>query len=158
MEWTALISTALGAVIGVGSTLLADRLRWKRDTGERERETLHATYAQFLEALTLARDLISHASRDPTAAEENRRSVTTALLDHGVHVKQYQLELLAPPQVVAKARDAADKLAAYRDVVAEGGRRDDPACTKARRAFRSSRQELMEAMRAAVAHRTGPGR
>lgn len=158
MEWTALISTALGAVIGVGSTLLADRLRWKRDTGERERETLHATYAQFLEALTQARDLISHASRDFTAAEEDRRSVMTALLDHGVHVKQYQLELPAPPQVVEKARDAADKLAAYRDVVVEGGKRDDPECTQARRAFRSSRQELMEAMRGAVAHRTGHGR
>ena len=31
MEWTPLAATGLGAFVGVGSTLLADRVRWRRD-------------------------------------------------------------------------------------------------------------------------------
>ncbi|MFE4801801.1 hypothetical protein ACFRFL_44390 [Streptomyces sp. NPDC056708] len=154
MEWTTLFSTAFGAVIGVGSTLLADRLRWHRDTSERDREALRTFYAQFLEALTQARDIVSQASRDSNTSEEDRRIAPTALFDHGVYVKQYQLELLAPPQVVTKARDAAHKLAQYRDVVAAGARRDDPECEQSRRAFRVAREELMETMRIAVARKT----
>lgn len=148
MEWTTLVSTMSGAVIGVGSTLLADRLRWQRDAGERDRELLRSSYVQFLEALTQARDVISQASRasNPTRLEQ----VRSALLEHGVHVKQYQLELLAPSHVASKARDAGYKLALYRDAVVAGARRDDPECADARRAFRAAREELMEAMRLAV--------
>ncbi|MFE6679286.1 hypothetical protein [Streptomyces sp. NPDC057729] len=148
MEWTTLVSTMLGAVIGVGSTLLAERLRWRRDVGERDRELLRSSYVQFLEALTQARDVISQASRAPDATQLEQ--VLSALLEHGVHVKQYQLELLAPAHVVSKARDAGYTLALYRDAVVAGARRDDPECADARRAFRAAREELMEAMRLAV--------
>ncbi|MFF9510129.1 hypothetical protein ACF1BU_23555 [Streptomyces sp. NPDC014724] len=148
MEWTTLVSTMSGAVIGVGSTLLADRLRWRRDAGERDREMLRSSYVQFLEALTQARDVISHASRASNAAQLEQ--VQSALLEHGVHVKQYQLELLAPSHVVSKARDAGYKLALYQDAVVAGARRADPECADARRAFRAAREELMEAMRLAV--------
>ncbi|MGW1410908.1 hypothetical protein [Streptomyces sp. NPDC002403] len=148
MEWTTLVSTMLGAVIGVGSTLLADRLRWRRDTGERDREMLRSSYVEFLEALTQARDVISQASRASNTVQQEQ--IQSALLEHGVHVKQYQLELLAPAHVVTKARDAGYKLALYRDAVVDGARRDDPECADARRVFRAAREELMEAMRLAV--------
>ncbi|MER6502554.1 hypothetical protein ABT218_25050 [Streptomyces sp. NPDC001455] len=148
MEWTTLVSTVLGAIVGVGSTLLADRVRWRRDVGERDRETLWSSYVQFLEALTHARDVISEASRASDSSQQEQ--VQKALLEHGVHAKQYQVELLAPPQVVLKARDAGYKLALYRDAVVAGARREDPECAEARRVFRAAREELMEAMRLAV--------
>ncbi|MEV6160331.1 hypothetical protein AB0L71_00100 [Streptomyces sp. NPDC052052] len=151
MDWTALIATLVGAVIGVGSTLTTDRVRWRRDTGERDRETLRTVYAQFLEALTGARDAISDASRSGHLPADERVELARAgILANGVHAKQYQLELLATPEVARFATDAAYQLLLYRDAVVAGHLRDDPECTEARRAFREARQKLMAAMRSAL--------
>lgn len=152
MEWTALVATLVGALIGVGSTLATDRARWRRETGERDRETLRTVSAQFLEALTEARDTISDASRSGhLPADERAELARAATLTHGVHAKQYQLELLAAPEVGRIARDASYRLLLYRDVVVAGHLRDDPECAEARRAFREARQSLMTAMRTALA-------
>ncbi|MFF4246126.1 hypothetical protein ACFYY2_16850 [Streptomyces sp. NPDC001822] len=151
MEWTALVATVVGAVIGVGSTLAADRMRWRRDTGERDRETMRTVSAQFLEALTEARDAISDASRSAHLSPDERAGLARAgTLDHGVHAKQYQLELLATPEVAQSARDAAYQLLLYRDTVIAGHLRDDPECAEMRRDFREARQKLMAAMRASL--------
>lgn len=37
MDWTTLAGTALGTLVGVGSTLLANRARWRRDLADRNR-------------------------------------------------------------------------------------------------------------------------
>ncbi|MET9468355.1 hypothetical protein ABZY44_26925 [Streptomyces sp. NPDC006544] len=152
MEWTSLVATALGAVIGVGSTLTTDRVRWRRDTSARDRETLRTVSAQFLEALTEARDAISDASRSGhLPVDERARLARAGILDHGVHAKQYRLELLVTPEVARLAGEAAYELLLYRDAVAAGHTRDDPECAQVRRAFREARQKLMAALRAALA-------
>ncbi|MFS0694084.1 hypothetical protein [Streptomyces nitrosporeus] len=151
MEWTALAATVVGAVIGVGSTLVTDRVSWRRDTSERDRETLLTEATQFLEALTEARDVISDASRSQDLpADERAQLARAAFLSQGVHAKQYRLELLATPEVAESARDAAQQLLLYRDAVVAGHLRDDPECAQARRAFREARQKLMTAMRSSL--------
>ncbi|MFF5896279.1 hypothetical protein ACFY8O_10205 [Streptomyces argenteolus] len=151
MEWTALVATVVGAVIGVGTTLVTERVNWRRNADEQDRETLRTTAAQFLEALTEARDTISDASRsEHLPVDERAQHARAAFLTHGVHAKQYQLELLAPPEVAECARDAAHQLVLYRDAVAAGHLRDDAACTQARRAFREARQKLMGTLRASL--------
>ncbi|MGW1813189.1 hypothetical protein ACWCQM_06400 [Streptomyces sp. NPDC002125] len=151
MEWTALVATVVGAVIGVGSTLATDRVRWRRDTGEHDRETLRTVSAQFLEALTEARDAISDASRSGHLPPDERAELARAsTLAHGVHAKQYQLELLAAPDVAQSARDTAHQLLLYRDTVVAGHVRDDPECAQVRRDFREARQKLMTAMRSSL--------
>ncbi|MGZ9931020.1 hypothetical protein ACXNSR_14120 [Streptomyces sp. NC-S4] len=152
MEWTALVATVVGAAIGVGSTLATDRLRWRRDTGERDRETLRTVSAQFLEALTGARDVISDASSSGhLPGDERSRLARAGILEHGVHAKQYQLELLATAEVARLAREAAHGLLLYRDAVVAGHTREDPECALARRAFRERREALMAAMRSSLA-------
>ncbi|PVC86835.1 hypothetical protein [Streptomyces sp. CS131] len=154
MEWTALAATVLGAVIGVGSTLVTDRVSWRRDTRERDRETLRTVAAQFLEALTEARDAISDASRSEHLPVAERAQLARASTSaQGVHAKQYQLELLAAPEVAESARDASYRLLLYRDAVVAGHLRDDSECTQARRAFREARQKLMTDMRSSLAPR-----
>ncbi|MEU6259109.1 hypothetical protein [Streptomyces sp. NPDC047043] len=77
MEWTTLAGTGIGAVIGVGSTLLADRVRWRRDAAERnhrERRDIYVTcltrYRQAYEAMHTAavadrgRDTLDTAVRE----------------------------------------------------------------------------------------------
>jgi hypothetical protein len=54
VEWTTLAATGLGAVVGVGSTLLADRVRWRRETGERDRRERRDLYVSCLTRYRLA--------------------------------------------------------------------------------------------------------
>lgn len=79
MEWTALAATVVGAVIGVGSTLVTDRVSWRRDTRERDRETLRTVGAQFLEALTEACDADPECTQAQRAFREARQKLMTAM-------------------------------------------------------------------------------
>ncbi|MGW4027789.1 hypothetical protein ACWEFL_00485 [Streptomyces sp. NPDC004838] len=152
MDWTALLATALGALIGVGSTLAAGRIQWRRETEEVDRDRLEARYVDYLEALANARDGVSAASREMEKTVQERSELArTAFVEHSVYAKVYLLELIAPADVVEIARDATAKLTVYRDVVVAGATRDDPACVQARRDFRQAREKLMAMMRATLA-------
>ncbi|GGT57303.1 hypothetical protein GCM10010271_71280 [Streptomyces kurssanovii] len=152
MEWTTLAGTGLGAIVGVGATLLADRVRWKRESRAREQETLRLLYVTYLEAIASARDEISRASADVgQPLTERGLAAHQAMRDHEVFAKQYQLELSAPPAVVELVVSATQGLVDYRDAVVSGATREDDACTAARRAFRAARKTLMDAMRATLA-------
>ncbi|TQK42496.1 hypothetical protein FBY35_3910 [Streptomyces sp. SLBN-118] len=151
MEWLGLAGTGLGAIVGVGATLLADRVRWRRDSRARERETLRLLYAEYLEAIAAARDEISRASADvEQPLVERALAAHRAVREHEIFAKQYQLELSAPPAVAELVVSATQGLVDYRDAVAGGATREDDACTAARRAFRAARKTLMEAMRATL--------
>ena len=151
MQWTAIVATALGAVIGIVSTLTADRVRWGRELSERDRDAMRTSYAQYVEALTQAHDDITQASRDPSlTAEERAASVRTVIGGRGVYAKQHQLELTAPTTVVRLALKAAHELAGYRDSVINGFMRADAECTEARRAYREARYSLIDAMRSSL--------
>ncbi|MFE6339002.1 hypothetical protein ACFVOK_38295 [Streptomyces sp. NPDC057798] len=154
MQWTAIVATAIGAVIGVVSTLTADHVRWRRDLSERDRDALRTSYAQYVEALTQARDEITQTSRAPgLTAEERADSVRTVIGRHGVYARQHQLELTAPVKVVRLAINAANELAGYRDSVINGFMREDPECVEARRAYREARYRLIDAMRFSLERR-----
>ncbi|MFD9483255.1 hypothetical protein [Streptomyces sp. NPDC059991] len=148
MEWATVVGTAMGAVIGMGSTLLAERVRWRRSLGEQERSELRAAYARYLDAATLARDAVSLASRSLALAPEARaEQARPAIQDNAVYARQYELELVAPAEVVTKARAATRALGDYRDVVMAGATYETAECAEARRAFRAARQDIMDAMR-----------
>lgn len=68
MQWATIIATALGAVVGVLSSAASDRLHWRRDVSERDRESLRTAYAEFLDAVTQASNAIGHAVSGTTAA------------------------------------------------------------------------------------------
>ncbi|MCZ4607648.1 hypothetical protein O3S80_28580 [Streptomyces sp. Lzd4kr] len=54
MDWTTLAGTALGALVGIGSTLLADRARWRRDLADRTRQERRQIYVTVLTKYRLA--------------------------------------------------------------------------------------------------------
>ncbi|MGV9311144.1 hypothetical protein ACWDR0_02980 [Streptomyces sp. NPDC003691] len=147
MGWTVVLATVIGAGIGVGSTLAADRIRWRRETAERERDQLRTACADYLVALAEARDGISWASRDPATPPDGRaEQARTAFAGQAVYAKLYILQLIAPEALVVLAGRASERLTRYRDAVSDGALRDDPACTEARRAFREARRALMAEM------------
>lgn len=60
MDWLPLTSTLLEAFIGVGSTLVVDRAKWRRDQAREKRRTV---YVEFLGALHIARESFWQLSR-----------------------------------------------------------------------------------------------
>ncbi|GAA0598117.1 hypothetical protein GCM10010394_29610 [Streptomyces crystallinus] len=143
-----MVGTALGALIGMGGTLFAERARWRRNLGEQERGELRTAYARYLDAATLARDAISLASRNVDLEPGERAELArSAIHDNAVYARQYELELVAPAEVVTKAREATKALGVYRDAVMAGATYETAECAGARRAFRGVRQSTMDAMR-----------
>lgn len=143
-----MIATALGAVVGVLSSAASDRLRWHRDVSEKDRESLRTIYAEFLDAVTRARNTISHTahnSHDPL--EDRATAARGALTEAGVYEKQYRLELSAPPNVLPLAGDVLSALLALRDVVRHGVSPRDADYNAAWVRLRDSRTALLGAMR-----------
>jgi len=62
MDWTTLAGTALGALVGVGSTLLADRARWRRDLADRTRQERQQIYVTVLTKYRLAYEAMHAAA------------------------------------------------------------------------------------------------
>lgn len=46
MQWSTLVATAVGTVLGVLATLVADHVRWRRDRSERDRDTLRTAFTE----------------------------------------------------------------------------------------------------------------
>ncbi|GAA2074096.1 hypothetical protein GCM10009801_27820 [Streptomyces albiaxialis] len=74
MEWISPVSTALGAGIGVGATLLADRLRWRREREDRALETRQQLYAEYSAALSRIRTALNEAANDSGLSDDDRRA------------------------------------------------------------------------------------
>ncbi|WP_133305533.1 hypothetical protein [Streptomyces sp. AcE210] len=72
MSWIALVSTALGAVVGLGSALLSDRVRWGRERGERQLATQRDMYVAYLSALHEANQALRVVSLGDHPAEVSR--------------------------------------------------------------------------------------
>ncbi|MFF3330321.1 hypothetical protein ACFYWX_12305 [Streptomyces sp. NPDC002888] len=69
MDWATLAATGLGALVGVGSTLLADRVRWQRDLTERNRQERKEIYVACLTKYRQAyEDMYAAANRTADGA------------------------------------------------------------------------------------------
>lgn len=151
MDWTAPVSTVLGAVIGVASTLAVNHAQWKRDNTKRERDELRTACVEFLSAVTQAREQILQASREGHAPVDERvQKARSALSDHDVFPKRVQLHLVAPTGLSEMAYATVNKLIRYRDAVAEGATHDEVEFSDVRVDFTKHRAELTQAMQKAL--------
>ncbi|MGW3119566.1 hypothetical protein ACWDBW_20930 [Streptomyces sp. NPDC001107] len=80
MDWTTLAGAGLGALIGIGSTLLADRARWRRNATDRDRQERRDTYVTCLTEYQLAYEAM-HA----TALAHQRRDTLNAAVREAFH-------------------------------------------------------------------------
>lgn len=101
MEWLPLLSTLMGAAIGIAATLIADRNKWRREVARQALEVRRAAYTEYASALKDAGEEIravalgdhrSDAARD-TAVREAFRAT-------GLYTASEQLWLVGPPLVV----------------------------------------------------------
>ncbi|MFE5995228.1 hypothetical protein [Streptomyces sp. NPDC056453] len=154
MNWGTLISTMLGAVIGVGSTLIADRARWSRELTQRAKETRRELYGQFLTALNeSAESLWVVGLGDRRTSEHVRLDERLRAEVHrtGLYSYREQVMILGTDNVVRGADQAVDRVREYRDCLINGHVVGSTEETAAMTAYKATIKQLRGAMRADLA-------
>ncbi|MEV8362564.1 hypothetical protein [Streptomyces niveus] len=147
MEWISLASTALGAAIGVGSTLLADRVRWRRERAGQNLDVRRQMYADYTAALSRIRTALNECAQADIPAGERSLRVRELFLAPGAYEIRHQLAIVAPPEVVEAARTAFIVLRDTRDLLVNGSSLNDRAYMEMEERFDAAVAELRTVMR-----------
>jgi len=146
MDWTTLAATALGAFVGVGSTLLADRVRWRRDRADRTRQDRRQIYVTVLTRYRLAYEDMREAALAGDG-RERAAAVRRAFRSSGCDEAR-ESALLCAPQEMADALEAV--YATLRDLQDAFATGDPPLDSPAMQERRLKHAEAVWAARAAI--------
>jgi hypothetical protein len=152
VDWGTLAATALGAILGAGSTLTVDRSRWRRDHHSREHVARRELYGQYLASLALA----THQLRDlrrpgPLTADDRMRRAGEVLRDSGAYQLRYQMLITAPDVLEAPTEHAFASIRRLRDRFDEPDVCTDPQWDIALGAVSDAILALKRAMRDGLA-------
>ncbi|MCM1968847.1 MULTISPECIES: hypothetical protein [Streptomyces] len=149
MDWTPLAATALGALVGVGSTLLADRARWRRDLADRTQQERRDIYVTVLTKYRLAYEAMHGAAvtaRDqPDGVRE--QAVRQAFRDSGCDEAR-ETALICAPQELSDLLEAV--YATLRDLQEVFATGDPPLDSPGLEERRLKHAEAVWAARAAM--------
>ncbi|WP_326652224.1 hypothetical protein [Streptomyces sp. NBC_01750] len=146
MEWISPVSTALGAVIGVGSTLIGDRLRWGRERAGQSLD-VRRQLSDYTAALSRMRTTLHECAQADIPASERPQRVRELFLTPGAYEIRHQLAIIAPQDVVDAARAAFVVLRHTRDLLVDGAVIESPAYSELENRFDSAVAELRRVMR-----------
>jgi hypothetical protein len=148
MNWSAALSTLLGAVVGVGSALLVDRVRWGREHTRRWQQTRREAYVAYLTALHQANEAMRAVSLSEDAADASREAVARAAFRSAGTVQAREAVVLVAPEPVVQAADAAfQRLRSLRDLIGQGHQLGSPGYEPALLAYGDSLQALRDTIR-----------
>ncbi|WP_327181069.1 hypothetical protein [Streptomyces sp. NBC_01334] len=147
MDWLAPVNTLIGAGIGVGSTLLADRLRWRRDRAALGQDTRRQAYAAFMGALSDAYQRLDELAHDGRPAEEKQAAAHEVFVSRNLYPLRYELALIAPWEVMEPVNQAFWRVRDLRDLVARGSARGSPEFGGHLHAYLAAAEEAQVAMR-----------
>ncbi|WP_406634257.1 hypothetical protein [Amycolatopsis sp. WGS_07] len=148
MIWLAPLFTLLGTALGAGATLLADRIRWRRETSRQDQRARRDSYVVFLTAVQDANAGVRSALAGDHAPDESRSSAArSAFRGAGLFAAREQLALMAPDAVVAAADQALRQARQLRDLVIAGRRIDDAGYLRALDRFQAALDAVRSAMR-----------
>ncbi len=149
MDWTPLAGTALGALVGVGSTLLADRTRWRREQADRTRQERRDIYVTVLTKYRLAYEAMHAAAvtgRDQGGAVREA-AVREAFRASGCDEARETALICAPQEMSDLLEDVYATLRDLQEVFAAG---DPPLDSPELQERRLKHAEAIWAARAAM--------
>jgi hypothetical protein len=148
VNWAALLAL-LGTVVGASLTLLADRVRWRRDQAQHRYEVRRDAYAVYLTALHAASEGVRAVSLGEHPPEAPRPSAArTAFRSANLSGSREQLVLLAPAPIVGAADETFRSLRELRDLVGQGGGLESPGYQQMLTRYQLALKRLRNAMRA----------
>ncbi len=140
-----------GALIGIGSTMVADRSRWKRDRRDHEQDVKRQVYAEYMAALSRSRREIRFAASEPGMEVEQRAQLARESFNGGSKYElRYQISVIAPEDVVDAAATAFHALRDLQDRVTEGHLRDSKPYALAREEYDRSFADLRHRIRSDI--------
>lgn len=149
MNWMPLLSTLVGAVIGISATLIADRNRWQREGVRQALELRREVYSEFVSALkTAGEEIRAVALGDHMSDSARDVAVREAFRGTGIYTASERLWLVGPPQVVAAGNEAFHSWRAIRDAyargIAVGSAEEAPLIAQRRTAMAQMRRRMRE--------------
>jgi hypothetical protein len=148
MYWASLLSTLVGAAIGLAATFIAARMRWTRDKTDREARDRRQLYAEYLAAVATTRNRLRMAAR--TADEplvERAEQARTAFAEGRAYELRYQVALIAPKEVADASTAVVRALRELRDAIEAGVLRGEPNYVTLRESFDDRYESLIRHMR-----------
>ena len=147
-QWIAVLGTALGAVIGIGSALINDRVRWRREQDRDRLGVRRELYSSYIAALTEIHESMRAVSgRDGLTPAGRRDAIRVLFHDGGLYQLRYQIGVIADQQVLDSSEAAFQHMRDIRDTLAAGGRISDPQYQEQRTAWGAVLRTLQHAMR-----------
>ncbi|MYS22889.1 hypothetical protein GA0115240_145811 [Streptomyces sp. DvalAA-14] len=147
MDWLAPVNTLIGAGIGIGSTLLADRLRWRRDRAALNEDTRRQTYAAFMGALSDVYQRLDEIARAGHAAGEAQLAAREVFVSRNLYPLRYEIALIAPWEVMDAVNQAFWRVRDLRDLVASGTGRGNPDFGRQLHAYLAAAEQAQVVMR-----------
>ncbi|KAA2256072.1 hypothetical protein F0L68_26870 [Solihabitans fulvus] len=142
-----ILGTAMGAVIALGSTLVNDRIKWRREQSLQKRKMLQEVYSEYLTALTEAHETMRAAVTAHGTAEERRGPVLDAFRASGAYTLRYRLAIVAGQDVLDAAEEAFRQLRGGRDLLADGNGLDSRQYKEFRTTYGGTMRELQQRIR-----------
>lgn len=143
------MSTLAGAVVGVSSALVAERIRWRRDQEREGTQTRRVVYSDFLMALSQG-----HSDMRTVVLQDDRSTgdrlygdLHQALDGSGIWRLRQSLSLTASAEIIQLAVKACDALTRMRDGLIENPDVRSDAYFRVRADLWRDNAQLREAMR-----------
>lgn len=116
VDWIAPVSTLVGGLLGVGSTLAVDRVRWRRDRHQQFAEVRRVTYVRFVTAAIETEGALHHLAATADGALD-QISAMKVWREHKLALCREELRLIAPPAIVEAAQRVHDRLVDLRNTL-----------------------------------------
>ncbi|MEU4475233.1 hypothetical protein [Micromonospora sp. NPDC023888] len=148
MEWSTILGTIVGAVVGLMSVFLADHLRWRREDKSRLLQARQQVYVDFLAALSKAHsDMRSVAFRTGFSQVERSHALLEALDASGVWRLRQSISLIGSRKLMHDVVAAARSLEGVREVLSQDADVSSDRYITARNNLWAANAALRELMR-----------
>jgi hypothetical protein len=148
VDWSGPLVALLGTVVGASVTLLADRVRWRRDQHQRRYELLRAAYGDYLASLHTTSEEVRAVSLERKPEVSRQSAARAAFRSASLNARREQLVLLAPEPTVRAANETFVALRELRDSVSHGNDANSPGYQEILSEYLAALQRLRNAMRA----------
>jgi hypothetical protein len=147
-EWVAVGGTALGAVIALTSTILNDRIKWKREREKENATVRRGIYSKYIAALTKAHeDMRAVASSHGLTSQDRRNSIILVFHTNQLYRWRYEIGLVAGQQVIDVTESAFQQMRKIRDTLADGTSVSDQKYSEQRTKWGKILRSMQNAMR-----------
>lgn len=130
MDWTTLVATAAGAVIAFAGTILADRLRQRRESEQTRESRSRDLYVQFIVSAGACHTRLRQIAESQGEHPDLDASTLAAFTETGVYEKRERLFIDATETVAAAGQALFEGLRELRKAVSGGASWSSPAFHK----------------------------